>query len=413
MRHRSIQMDSYDRIFPNQDTMPKGGFGNLIALPLQRAHRDAGCTVFLDEALEPHPDQWIHLAGARRLDGRQAEALAAEADQSGGTLGLTDWSDAPARRLNPLPATTPNLVEVRARMTGRVEIAAADLPADLRDRLLRTAAFANPVFFERERARVSTRKTPRVIACHEEAGDVLLLPRGCRQRAEDELGASGIPLVVTDNRTDGTPITARFAGTLTDPQRAAVHAMAAHETGVLVGPPGAGKTVMATALIARRARSTLVLVHRRPLLEQWIRRLSEFLDLTPRQIGSPSGTAGASGIDVAMIQTLVRRGDVDLSQYGHVIVDECHHVPAISVERLLRDIPARHITGLTATPHRRDGHHPIIEMQCGPVRHALARSAQVEAATPRVLLERHTAFDPSSLPNEPGIQEILSAVAAD
>lgn len=312
----------------------------------------------------------------------------------------------------PLPPAPSNVVEVRVRLAGRVEITAADLPADLRDRLRRTAAFANPVFFERERARLSTHKTPRVIACHEETGDVLLLPRGCRQRVEDELGSSGIPLVVTDNRSDGTPITARFAGILTEPQRVAVHAMAAHETGALVAPPGAGKTVMATALIARRARSTLVLVHRRPLLEQWIRRLSEFLDLTPGQIGSPSGTAGVSGIDVAMIQSIVRRGDVDLSKYGQVIVDECHHVPAVSVERLLREIPARHITGLTATPQRRDGHHPIIEMQCGPVRHVLAQSAQGEATTP-VCSSNATRLDPSRLPNEPGIQEILSGVAAD
>ena len=114
--------------------------------------------------------------------------------------------------------------------------------------------------------------------------------------------------------------------------------MAAHESGVLVAPPGAGKTVMATALIAWRARSTLVLVHRRPLLEQWISRLAEFLDISPDQIGSPATTPGSSGVDVAMVQTLTRREDVDLSRYGHVIVDECHHIPAVSVERLLRDL---------------------------------------------------------------------------
>lgn len=114
-----------------------------------------------------------------------------------------------------------------------------------------------------------------------------------------------------------------------------------------------------------------------------------------------------------MIQSLIRREKLDLSRYGHVIVDECHHVPAISVERLLREIPARRITGLTATPVRRDGHHPIIAVQCGPVRHTLTGSERIEVAARRVLIERHTAYDPAKLPNEPTIQEVLGAVAAD
>ncbi len=252
-----------------------------------------------------------------------------------------------------------------------------------------------------------------MIACHQDTGNVVLLPRGCRERVEDELAAAGASLTVDDNRRDGASITAGFAGTLTAAQRAAVDAIAAHEIGVLVSPPGAGKTVMATALIARHGRTTLVLVHRRPLLEQWIARLSEFLELAPGDIGSPATAPGSSGVDVAMIQTLSRRDDLDLSAYGHLIVDECHHVPAVSVERLLRDIPARYVTGLTATPHRRDGHHPIIEMQCGPVRHTLRQTTQVEAATRRVLIERDTAFDPTCLPPDPSIQETLSAVAAD
>jgi superfamily II DNA or RNA helicase len=171
--------------------------------------------------------------------------------------------------------------------------------------------------------------------------------------------------------------------------------------------------VMATALLAKRGRSTLVLVHRRPLLEQWINRLAKFLDISPDQIGSPATTLGSSGVDVAMVQTLTRREHVDLSRYGHVIVDECHHVPAFSVERLLRDLPARAITGLTATPQRRDGHHPIIAMQCGPIRHTLSRSEQIETATRRVLITRDSGFDPNQLPVDPDIQEILSAVAAD
>lgn len=407
MSRRSISMASYDRLFPNQDTLPAGGFGNLIALPLQHARRAEGCTVFLDEVLEPYPDQWVYLAGVQRLDGERAEQIATEADTLGGPLGLPERTvrktGARPRELTPAPSSAVEIV-----LSGRVEIPVARMTPDLRDRLRRTAAFANPEFFERERARLSTHKTSRVIACHEDTGDRLLLPRGCLDGVVDEIEATGAGVTIRDQRSDGAPIPVTFAGALTSPQQAAVKALAAHETGVLVAPPGAGKTVMATALIAKRARTTLVLVHRRPLLEQWISRLAE-----SDQIGSPTTTPGSSGVDIAMVQTLTRRADVDLSRYGHVIVDECHHVPAFTVERLLRDVPARAITGLTATPQRRDGHHPIITMQCGAVRHALTQSEQVETATRRVLITRDSGFDPGQLPVDPGIQEILTAVAAD
>ena len=182
---------------------------------------------------------------------------------------------------------------------------------------------------------------------------------------------------------------------------------------MLVAPPGAGKTVIATALIAARTRSTLILVHRRPLLEQWLTRLSEFLDIEPSSIGTSVDKPGSSGIDVLMIQSLARRGPGDLAHYGHVVIDECHHVAAFTAERVLRELPARNVTGLTATPERRDGHHPIITMQCGPVRHTITAAAQVETAVGRILLAREPPFDLTALPPEPGIQEVLTAVAGD
>ena len=416
MSRRSISMNSYDRLFPNQDTMPTGGFGNLIALPLQHARRAEGCTVFLDDAMEPHIDQWTYLAGVERLDADRAEALASESERAGGTLGMAHWTDAKTRPLTrPLTARLATPMTVTVRLGGRVEIPLPGLPAALRDRLRRTAAFANPEFFERERARLSTHKTPRVIACHEQIGDVLLLPRGCLIAARDELEHAGVTVLIDDARAGGSSIQAAFTGTLSADQLDAVDALAGHEMGVLVAPPGSGKTVMATALIARRGCSTLVLVHRRPLLEQWVKRLALFLDLDPTQIGSPATVPGSSGVDVAMVQTLTRREDTValLGRYGYVVVDECHHVPAVSVERLLREVPARHITGLTATPRRRDGHHPIISMQCGPDRHTLTSTHTAETTVRRVIVERRTNFDPAVLPTDPGIQEILSAVALD
>jgi len=415
MSRRAISLGSYDRVFPNQDTMPSGGFGNLIALPLQRERRAEGCTVFLDGGLEPHPDQWAYLAGAARLAGDRAQLLAAEAERTGTTLPVGQWADGatvtPARRLTRVtaPAT------VTGTLRGRLELNVAGLSAQLVDRLRRTAAFANPVFYERERARLTTHNTPRVIACHELTGDRLLLPRGCVEGARRELDEAGVTLELHDARGDGATIDARFVGALSDAQQRAVEVLAGHEIGVLVAPPGSGKTVMAASLIARRGRSTLILVHRRPLLEQWVKRLAQFLGLAVADIGVLGTRDGAAGIDVAMIQGLARRDDVAelLGGYGHVVVDECHHVSAVSVERLLREIACRHVTGLTATPRRRDGHHPIIAMQCGPVRHTLTATSEEAGGARRVVLERRTVFDPATLPTDPGIQEVLTAIAAD
>jgi len=411
MSKRTISMASYDRLFPSQDTMPAGGFGNLIALPLQRPRRADGCTEFLDEDLEPFADQWAYLAQARRLAADRAAELAAESEQNG-SRALPAWQpvvEPQQPRLSIGAAAT----TVSARLAGRLEIDTRALGADLRQRLRRVAAFANPTFFERERARLSTHRTPRVIVCHEDRGDVVLLPRGCVERAQGELASAGVDLAIDDQRVDGAALDVSFAGSLGAGQRRAVAALEAHETGVLVAPPGAGKTVMAAALIARRGRSTLVVVHRRPLLEQWHSRLAEFLDLHPRAIGSPE-KPGAAGIDLAMIQGLARRnGEEWRERYGHVVVDECHHVPAVTAERVLRALPARFVLGLTATPVRRDGHHPIIEMQCGPRRHVMAATVERETAVRRVLCERRSTFDIAALPPDPGIQEILGAVAAD
>ncbi|MHB1569952.1 MAG: DEAD/DEAH box helicase family protein [Solirubrobacteraceae bacterium] len=216
---------------------------------------------------------------------------------------MTAWREDSVRpRARRLVAPSPGARDVELRLAGRVEVGWAGLPASLRDSLRRTAAFANPEFFERERSRLSTHKTPRVIACHEEIADQLLLPRGCRAQVEEEIAAAGLGVRLRDDRADGDAISLVFTGTLTPPQQAAVDALAPHEIGVLVAPPGAGKTVMGAALIARRARSTLVLVHRRPLLEQWIARLTRFLGIEPGTIGPAGQPTSASGVDVAMIQ---------------------------------------------------------------------------------------------------------------
>jgi superfamily II DNA or RNA helicase len=228
--------------------------------------------------------------------------------------------------------------------------------------------------------RLSTVGTPRIIACAEELAEHIAIPRGCQEELDALLRYHHIRLTVEDRRANGTPLDVTFGAALTPLQEQAAKVLLAHDIGVFVGPPGIGKTVLGAYLVARRNTNTLVLVHRRPLLDQWVIQLAMFLGIEAWEIGTwASGKRKLTGrLDVAMLQSLVRDGIVDdqVANYGQVIVDECHHVPAVSFERVLSEVRARYVVGLTATPQRRDGHHPILEMQLGPIRYTVEAAEQ-------------------------------------
>ncbi|MBI4604472.1 MAG: DEAD/DEAH box helicase family protein [Planctomycetes bacterium] len=434
-RRHQLGMASYDRLFPNQDTLPRGGFGNLIALPLQHGPRQEGNTVFLDESFAPCPDQWALLASVRRLERGFVERLVEDArskgqildvrfPDSGGDIDLdpeesaAPWKRRPSGRRQEAPIAEGVLPEVRAVLAQRLFVEKAGLPSALLNRIQRLAAFQNPEFYKRQKLRLSTALTPRVISCAEELPQHLAIPRGCRPDLEALLGECGSRLLCEDQREDGVPVQARFQGMLTPLQERAAKALLEHETGLLVAPPGMGKTVLGACMIARRARSALVLVHRRPLMEQWIAQLALFLGLEPREIGRIGGGkhAPAGRIDVAMLQSLVSGVKVSdlVAAYGHVIVDECHHVPAASFERVLSEVKARYLLGLTATPRRRDGHHPILEMQLGPVRfEATGRSQAAACPFAHRLIVRETRFRWPGAEEPRSIQDLYRALAAD
>jgi superfamily II DNA or RNA helicase len=266
--------------------------------------------------------------------------------------------------------------------------------------------------------RLSTATTPYVISCAQETAGHIVLPRGCRCALEAFLTQHGVALTVDDQRQEGASVAWKFQGELTPIQNQAAKALLHHETGLFVAPPGIGKTVLGTYLIAMRARSTLVLVHRSALLDQWIAQLAMFLGVAEKEIGQIGGGKRRPNgrLDVAMIQSLVRAEKVDdsVAGYGHVIVDECHHLPAVSFERVLSEVKARYVVGLTATPQRRDGHHPITEMQLGPVRFSVdAKNQAARRPYSHSLIVRETAFRLPAGRTDVGIQELYSALATD
>jgi superfamily II DNA or RNA helicase/very-short-patch-repair endonuclease len=409
-----IGLGSYDRLFPNQDTLPRGGFGNLIALPLQKRARERGNTAFLDEQFDPHPDQWAGLASLPKISRSQVEALVRDAEGKGRIIGVrlavmdeeredSPWTAPPSRRRKDPPIVGPLPESIELVLGDQIYIARENLPPGLRNRLLRLAAFQNPEFYRAQSMRLPTYNKPRIIACAEEHPEYFALPRGCLEELQQVLRTLKVKPVFRDERCGGTPLQVSFRGTLRPDQQAAAAALLRHDTGVLAAPPAFGKTVIAAWLIAQRGVNTLVLVHRQQLLEQWIERLSAFLGLPAKSIGRLGGghkkLTGA--LDVALMQSLVRKEAVDdrVADYGHLVADECHHLSARSFELVARRARAKFVTGLSATVIRKDGHHPIIFMQCGPVRHRVDARKQAAARpfTHQVFV-RPTGFRPAQSP---------------
>lgn len=406
-RRPDIGFGSYDRFFPNQDTLSQGGFGNLIALPLQNKPRQMGNSLFLDEQLAPRTDQWAFLSSVGRMARSTVEAKVREAERRGRILGVRmvlsedeeaePWAAPSSRRRARLPIVGPLPERLEVVLADQLYIAKETLPPELRNRLLRLAAFQNPEFYKAQAMRLPTYGKPRIIACAEDYPRHIGIPRGCLEDVQTLLTDLRVEMCIRDERFDGTPLDVEFRGELLPEQEAAARAMLAHETGVLSATTAFGKTVVAAWLIAARGVNTLVLVHRRQLLEQWVERLSLFLGLSRDAIGRIGGGRNKPTglLDVAIIQSLVRKGEVKdcVAEYGHLVMDECHHVSARSFELAVRRAKARFVTGLSATVTRKDGHHPIIFMQCGPVRHCVDAKSQA-AARPfeHIVLVRPTAF---------------------
>lgn len=420
-RKGTLSFKSYDRLFPNQDYLPEGGLGNLIALPLQGKARREENSVFVDDNFEPYNDQWGYLASIKKISLEEIDAI-------GTTIGTNDELGAMSKSSEhkpwelPVPAQLSSsdiirqpLEVVRANM---LYISTTDISPRLINHLRRIAAFKNPEFYARQAMRISTHTSPRVISCSEIVDGHLTLPRGCEEALIEILEQHNVRYLITDKTNEGVPIKATFNGVLRNEQQEDADALISNRIGTLSATTAFGKSVVAANIIATRKTNTLILVHTKALMEQWKVVLEKFLTIEceapteqrrrgRKRIWSPIGCVGGGVdrrcgiIDIAIMQSLVNEDSVKewVRDYGMVIVDECHHISAFNFEKILRFSNARYVYGLTATPIRKDGHQPIIFMQCGAIRHTV--SAREIAQYERVLVPRFISSKSDAPENEP------------
>jgi superfamily II DNA or RNA helicase len=406
-----LDLASYDRFFPNQDFTPQGGFGNLIALPLQKRSCEKGNTEFLnsdDVSLKPWPDQWAFLSQAERISPAQLEIFLQKVPALAVGVGTMRPPSPALRQKHPAPK------KIRCTLGAMFSIEKSGIPPWLLSQLKHAASLWNPAFFKKQKMRYSTYNTPRFIKCYEEDMSHLHLPRGISEEVLAVVKAAESELVVVDQRPIPAKLSFQFHGQLTDSQEHAMRTMLSEDIGVLVAPPGAGKTVMGCYAIAKRGVPTLVLSHRKPILEQWRTQLMTLLQLTSAEIGQVGGGKDRQTeiVDLGMLQSLQKYDPAALeaffAPYGFAVIDECHHIPAVTFEASLKRVTAKYILGLTATPKRSDDLGDIIPMQCGPIR---CRMGIEDNGISRQFIVRETAL--SSLPPELTIQEVFKVMARD
>ena len=413
-RNGQMSFNSYDRFFPNQDYLPEGGFGNLVALPLQGQARRKQNSVFVDNDFLVYKDQWAFLYNLKKIQESTVDQLLRLHYQE--ELGKLSMSSENKPWVTPLPQNI-----TQEDFHAKVEIIKADklyiplkaVSAKVLNHLKRIAAFKNPEFYNKQALRLSTYAIPRIISCFDITNEYLAMPRGCEDAIRSFLNDNAVTYTIIDKTNHGNKISVSFQGEEREEQLEAINALLPYTNGILHATTAFGKTVTAAAIIARKKVNTLILVHSKALLKQWHDRLTEFLNIDypqheeknkrgRRKVFSPIGCFDSSGntlhgiIDIALIQSCLDEDGVKpfVQDYGMVIVDECHHVSSITFEQVLMSIKVHTIYGLTATPIRKDGHQPIIFMQCGPIRFTTDAKSQIaKQSFDRFLIPRFTSYN--------------------
>ena len=386
----------YDRMIPTQDALPEGGLGNVIALPLQGMALKSGNSAFVDENWNAYEDQLKVLVGTRRLTRQEIDDYLSLWYSTGFT-SEDNGTDAPWDKNSEIEAGSVKGV-VRIVLADRIYIDSSGMSNKTKRQLRRMATFSNKQYFQNQAMDMPNYDESRFIYLGSDEGKYIVLPRGLREDIQKKFDNAGIRYKIEDKRTQGRELNISFKGELRESQIPAAETMLENETGILHAATAFGKTVVCCDMIARRGISTLILVDRADLMNQWIKRLDEFLDIdeelpeyqtkTGRTrkrkslIGNLQGAHDTlTGIvDVAMIRSLKKKDGFHpmLKEYAQVYFDECHHAASESAIEVLQEINAKYVYGVTATPKRGDGKEKINEFLLGPIRYRFTAKDRAE-----------------------------------
>jgi superfamily II DNA or RNA helicase len=355
---------SFDRLFPNQDIHSANGksFGNLIALPLNGKSLQNGHSAFLDpETFEPYLDQWEALSRFQKLSTihflnlyeRFFSRKAKEVLKS----STTEKS---------LPAQEMEIVISNQVYLKRLQLNST-LIAFLRDNL----NILNSDYLTRKNIGKSTFNIDKYFRLIEETPDGVLLPRGFVASLVGFCKQEHIPFKIVDNRKKPDPVVFESEIELLPHQELALEKVADKDFGVIVSPPGSGKTIIGLEIIAEKGLPALIVVHRQQLFDQWMERIQSFLKIPKSEIGQIGNQKCKVGkkITVAMIQSIARMEDIEKisNSFGTIIVDECHHIPAKSFREAIIRFHSYYLYGLTATPKRKNNDEKLIYVYIGNV----------------------------------------------
>ncbi|MBI3632715.1 MAG: DEAD/DEAH box helicase family protein [Candidatus Vogelbacteria bacterium] len=361
---------SFDRLFPNQDDVPKGGFGNLIALPLQGQYARSENTLFVDPANEvPYLDQWGFLASVHKYSIKELDAA----------LKLLDGEETLASHTGPgkslVVYVSKQLRIPRARLT----------PATV-EFLKEKLNFLNTEYLTKKRLGISLYKVQKYFKLINESNEDIFLPRGFLNQLIAHLESEKIAFELVREHMDFKPVEFKSILILRPGQEQAVNDMLAADQGVLVAPPGSGKTMIGMELIARRQLPALILVHRKQLLDQWVDRIQTYLGIPKAHIGCISGTSKkiGKGITVGLLQSLARHKNItELSDsFGTIIADECHHIPAKTFREVIANLNSQYLYGLTATPKRKHNDEQLIYVYIGDILSTMQEADQPDLENP-------------------------------
>ena len=386
----------YDRMIPTQDVLPDGGLGNVIALPLQGLALKSGNSAFVDDNWNAYEDQLKVLAGTRRLTRQEIEDYLS-LWYSAGSVSEDDGNDTPWDKSTEIESGGVDGV-VHIVLSDSIYIDSSGMTNKTKRQLRRMATFSNKQYFQNQAMDIPNYDASRFIYLGRDEGKYIVLPRGLREEILKRFDDAGVRYEIEDKRTVGRKLNISFKGNLRESQIPAVETMLENETGILHAATAFGKTVVCCDMIARRSVSTLILVDRADLMNQWLKRLDEFLDIdedlpeyqtksgrTRKRktlIGNLQGAHDTlTGIvDVAMIRSLKKKDGFHpmLKEYSQVYFDECHHAASDSAIEVLQEINAKYVYGVTATPKRGDGKERINEFLLGPIRYRFTAKDRAE-----------------------------------